>query len=264
MTWILGGGNSILGYGALIADTRVSWRSGEIVDALQKVHAVGRWMIAGFSGSVEFGFVTIDAMRRFYSTRELWNPHMAAWHFHSQARWAFGSARRNGLLLPDEKCSLILVGAMPAATNPGLPTAQCVRMHSPRFRPILSKGFAWHSIGSGSQHEIADEYSAFDMAEFVKYAKQEVGATGGAARTIAWSVARRLAATDIKSVSKDLLIARAHPGELILNGFDWQQTGGGWSSFSHNAPVPPNIASTWEDYRTLAGSLKLKAEAGAA
>ncbi len=151
-----------------------------------------------------------------------------------------------------------------AAKAQGLPVALCVRMHSPRFRPLLSKGFAWHSIGSGSQHEIAEEYSAFDMTEFVNYAKQEVGATGGAARTIAWSVARRLAATNIKSVSKDLLIARAHPGELILNEFDWQQMGGGWSSISHHAPVPPHIVSSWEDYKALAGSLRLEAEAGAA
>jgi len=55
MTWVLGS-SSIMGFGALIADTRVSWGRKRYADILQKIHPVGSLLMVGFSGSVELGF----------------------------------------------------------------------------------------------------------------------------------------------------------------------------------------------------------------
>lgn len=68
MTWVIGSGVR-WGYGALIADTRVSWPDGTQHDVLQKCHEVAPGLIAGFAGSVEMGFAAIDDMRGFFIPR---------------------------------------------------------------------------------------------------------------------------------------------------------------------------------------------------
>ena len=80
LTWILGSG-VMFGYGALISDVRVSWGSGETLDALQKIYPVARSMMAGFAGSVELGFQLIADMQRAFvlPPGRMWPPKVAAW-----------------------------------------------------------------------------------------------------------------------------------------------------------------------------------------
>lgn len=63
MTWILGSATPF-GYAALVSDTRVRLADGQHADILQKIYPVAKNVIAGFAGSVEFGFWAIDDMQR--------------------------------------------------------------------------------------------------------------------------------------------------------------------------------------------------------
>ena len=63
MTWVVGA-SSILGYGAMISDVRITFSDGTQSDMLRKVYPVGPWILAGFAGSVKIGLALIDNLRR--------------------------------------------------------------------------------------------------------------------------------------------------------------------------------------------------------
>lgn len=63
MTWVVGA-SSILGYGVMISDVRITFSDGTEKDMLRKVYPVGPWMLAGFAGSVRIGMTLIDNLKQ--------------------------------------------------------------------------------------------------------------------------------------------------------------------------------------------------------
>jgi len=61
MTWIVGT-PTMFGYSFGISDVRVTLRDGVEVDCLRKIHNVGRFIAAGFAGSVKIGFAMVDEL----------------------------------------------------------------------------------------------------------------------------------------------------------------------------------------------------------
>src|SRR6266508_343637 len=94
MTWVLGA-TAPFGYGALISDTRVTWPDGQHADILQKIYPVAKNVIAGFVGSVEFGFWAIYDMQRVI-VEDVHVPakrsRIPLWRWRRRARNAFKSA----------------------------------------------------------------------------------------------------------------------------------------------------------------------------
>ena len=159
MTWVLGSG-TLFGYGALIADVRVSWPGGQVADILQKIHGVAPNMMAGFAGSVRLGFSLVNDMRGCFARTDdaLWWPRAAAWWWWRRARGIFRAAP-----LEEQKkgSAILLVGPGPDETQPW-PRSYCVRMKGPDFHPEYLPSIVWHSIGSGRDHDAA-KYFANDI-----------------------------------------------------------------------------------------------------
>lgn len=63
MTWVIGC-PTFLGYGFLVSDVRVSFGEKPSPVSIQKIYPVSNNLIAGFAGSVEFGFLVIAALQR--------------------------------------------------------------------------------------------------------------------------------------------------------------------------------------------------------
>jgi hypothetical protein len=63
MTWVVATPTRF-GDGFGLSDICVTLDDGTEVDCLQKLHPVGRYVAAGFSGDVEIGFAMIDQLRR--------------------------------------------------------------------------------------------------------------------------------------------------------------------------------------------------------
>lgn len=252
MTWILGSG-VVWGYGALIADVRVTFSdSNQSVDGLQKVYPVGNWMLAGFAGSVAFGFHMMDDMKTAFSAvREptrAWMPEVAAQRWYRRARRAFALAPAATRQLG---CSLLLVGVSPLASK-GPPETRCIRMCAPDFRPERAGPFSWLSIGTGASHVRAQAYAQMDMEGFANgIGKFEVNNRGGTAATLAGMVARHLRQNPLTTVSDRLLLATAWAGNYEIEMLDARDYEGGWSSWRR---VPPEgLARNWPEFEKLVG-----------
>ena len=260
MTWILGSAVAF-GYGALVADVRAVWPNGDHLDVLQKVYPVGQWMMAGFAGSVEFGFSCIDDMQTQFATdnkNAMWMPEFAAWKWHRRARRAFAESSDRVRQLGS---SLLLVGVSPFRNGPFYWT-RCLRMRSPHFVPERCPPRAWLSIGTGADHELAQEFANLDFDGDYTISKMEVQNPGGSAQHIAQVVSMRLHDRPLSSVSEQLLVASAWPRKLIIRMTDGKYLGGGWSKWA-DRDVDDTIAQSWEQFRAMAAENGLTAAAEA-
>ena len=114
MTWVIGA-TTIFGYGVAVSDICVTLPDGTQRDLLRKIYPVGKFIVAGFSGSVRIGFDMIADLQRFLRMFEdeeecCWQPGWVAENWATCARDVFDrhdeSVKRKG-------SSVLLVGVDP-------------------------------------------------------------------------------------------------------------------------------------------------------
>jgi signal transduction histidine kinase len=96
LTWVIGA-SSLFGYGVMISDVRVTFRTGETADILRKAYPVGPYIVAGFAGSVLIGFQLLQSLHEFLfvppseaeADRVAWKPEWVAEHWAPEARKIF-------------------------------------------------------------------------------------------------------------------------------------------------------------------------------
>ena len=151
MTWIIGA-STLMGYAIGISDIRVTFADGIEKDCLQKLYPMGRFIAAGFAGSVRIGFSMLDALTLLLQDL----PEGAAWHpeevadcFQDLARQVFQAAPQKEQMC---RSHLMLLGAHPTQ-DLGLPGYARCSVHilrSPDFVPQMAGTGEVVSIGSGS------------------------------------------------------------------------------------------------------------------
>jgi hypothetical protein len=187
-----------IGYGGVIADTRVRWPDGSAAGILCKVHEVGPLMLVGFAGSVELGFTMVNDMRRVFPLppEHVWFPRVAAWYWWRRGRRLFSLAP------PDRQslgCALILAGVSACSTGLGA-QSYCIVMRAPEFRPVFLSVGRWASIGSGSDHIVAQQLAeSWDRNAF-SYFQTEQARFGGTL----WAVADRVMRVWMKRLTRRL------------------------------------------------------------
>ncbi|QQG35387.1 MAG: hypothetical protein HYS17_07485 [Micavibrio aeruginosavorus] len=164
MTWVVGA-SSVLGYGVMVSDVRISFSDGSEADLLRKVYPVGPYLMAGFAGSVRIGMTLIDHLQRcLYQTLQnldqappgqafAFNPDVIAEDWSSSAADIFSR-------MPDEERELgsqILIVGVDSSKNTGAPQFPYIhiaKLSWPDFKPEFSPQ-SWHvqHIGSGSDIE---------------------------------------------------------------------------------------------------------------
>ena len=91
----------MFGYGFAVSDIRVTLANGSEVDCVQKIYSVGRFLAAGFAGSVRIGFAMIHELRRrsaFENERFVCDPMKLAEEWPSFARLVYVSSRQTSAL----------------------------------------------------------------------------------------------------------------------------------------------------------------------
>lgn len=252
----------MFGYGALVSDTQVSWPDGQSRDVLQKIHPVGRMLMAGFSGSVRIGFHLLADMQRYYALPDgrMAMPMAAAWYWRRRGRRIFAGYPAADRALGAQ---LLLVGVSAHKDGP-FHISRCARMRSPDFYPEFARGIRWLSIGCGAQTGQAREYAAdayskrFMETDF----QSEANNPGGVAFSTAVMVAMDLTRNPVAGVSKALQIGtvfnREHRIECLIQEF----ARGAWTGWKKGDC--PALCRTYADYKAFTDREGLTAAAGAA
>jgi hypothetical protein len=145
MTWVIGA-SSIFGYGAILSDVRVTFGDGRQRDLVQKAFAVGRYIVAGFAGSVKIGFKMLESLANLLTVPPdapqpgAWEPEWVAEYWKPIAAHTFAAADASEQALG---CQILLVGVShkvdpKVLANPRAvkgPRACIVRFSGPDFDP---------------------------------------------------------------------------------------------------------------------------------
>jgi hypothetical protein len=292
MTWIVGT-PTMFGYGFGISDVRVTLGDDSEIDCLQKIHPVGRFIAAGFAGSVRIGFAMLEAMseRAFCDDETLANdPIWFAETWPEDARKTFAKFQ------PEEQAHeshLIVISADPQE-HFGPPSWARSYVHifrSPDFVPEIVPVHKIGSIGCGNHYEpcrAAIERFSNDYKHEESVMQSEVGTPGGMGSRIGFGLTRLLMETRPGGISAHLNYCWVYRGQTIIKTNNHSQMGR-WSSFEGGSgvgqtqrvlsiPVPqlpptpptvikeqetfhmPPLATTWEGLIGILKSMDAKAE----
>lgn len=153
MTWVVGA-TSAYGYGALYSDVQVTFADGSTKDLVQKAYPLSNFIAAGFSGSVQIGYMLLQSLADFVKLPEeklstqAWDPVWVATHWAPIARSVFDHAPKIERTLGAQ---ILMLGASPTQ-NAGLGARMfLIRFADPHFDPgIMGRLIMSCSIGSGS------------------------------------------------------------------------------------------------------------------
>ncbi len=240
MTWIVGA-PTIMGYGFAISDIRVTLGNGQEVDYLQKVYPVGKYLAAGFAGSVRIGFAMIDELRRLsnYTDESIaCDPEAVASQWPACARAVFDrfpQADKAG------GCDLMLICVHPLEHNgnPSWPKCFVMVFKSPDFKVEQVQSNELGSVGSGSGYksckEIIDRFSAdYTFRDLVMTG--EWGNQGGMASMIGINLTATLKEVQPQGVSSHLHYCWVYRGRTIIRTNDNSEKGR-WTAFSTGSGV---------------------------
>lgn len=166
MTWVIGA-TTLFGYGVVVSDICVS--QGNVRrDVLRKACPVGRFIVAGFSGSVLIGFELLADLQSFLRMTEeeerdnqCWQPDYVAKEWAPRARDIFARAPAAAR---KQSASTLMVGIRPEekSLGHGVPVVSVLRARDD-FTPATEEGFGKvMGIGSGAGR---DRQAAMDLLQ---------------------------------------------------------------------------------------------------
>jgi len=260
MTWICAT-STIYGYGALYSDVQVTFPDGHTADLVQKAYPLSNFIAAGFAGSVRIGFTLLQSLSNAMNlpakvlNTHAWEPKWVSHKWAPIAKSIFDSAPENEKV---HRAYVLMVGVSPNENCGFGAKVYFTRFASPDFRPcIMSRAIKICSIGTGARIK---EYHR-DLKPLFRLTsgilKGEVMNQGGWARTLGFSISRRLAEYPFAGISRHLHMLIIRRGDILVETSD------------ENIYLPngsrievrmPQVAWSYEQFRVLAGSLGRDAE----
>lgn len=262
MTWIVGA-SSMLGYGVMISDVRISFADGTQVDLLRKAYKVGPFILAGFAGSVHVGMRLIDHLQRALDAPEIreeadvaWQPEFVINRWHPEAKKLFASMPEQEKALGAE---IIIVGVSPNQNMgvPEFPRVYVAKLRWPDFTPeYCPRGLSVCHIGSGSDVE---RYTSTIAEHFVFGASSmqaEVGSLTGWSQMLGHSVARLVKESPISGIGPHVNIDTCRLGQFFSGNSDEKIH---YPDGRIEDIQMPSIASSWSEFETMCSRRKISA-----
>lgn len=235
MTWIVGM-EGLFGYGIGVSDIRVTLADGTERDCLQKIYNVGRFIAAGFAGSVSIGFAMIERLTELlYSgnASSAWDPIAVAEWWPQDARDIFNRFPESERHLASH---LMLISAHPTENSGDSPWPRSY-VHtfcSPDFEATRVQAPEVAAIGCGTQFEpcrAAVHSLSNDHQERLLIMQAEQGCSGGMATLLAFRLTVLLRDSRPSGISSHLHCCWVYRGKVVIAPMNYAARGR-WSTFN--------------------------------
>lgn len=225
MTWVIGA-STMFGYGTVISDICVTLPNGERRDILQKSYPVGKFIVAGFAGSVELGFMLLQNLTKFLRLPEgeensAWYPDWVAEEWSPIAKKIYVHTPKELQQLGSE---ILMVGVSPNEDIeiPGFAKSYVSVLKSPDFFPeIIRGGNKIRSIGSGGG---VDVYSNVleDLTKDIYHPLMQIefDSPGGWGKAIEIALSRVLENNPEPGISRHIQTFLVKRGEILQGNND--------------------------------------------
>jgi hypothetical protein len=243
MTWVVGTA-PIWGWAVGLSDIRVTFPDGSELDCLRKVYPVGRFLAAGFAGSVAIGFAMIQRLSELlYQPNEniAWIPPEVAnwWQHDAQDVFnSFAAVERNG------GCQVMLFGVHPNENVGDLPLARSYvyTFSAPNFEPLAAGPNEVVSIGCGASvgpyRELLERIPLDESIE-----QLETHHFGGMTDGLMMIITDRIRETPTQGISPHMHVCLVSRGavQIRTNNRRWINRAD-LEDF-----IMPNVASSWAE-----------------
>lgn len=221
LTWIIGT-SSLMDNANLVSDVCVTFTLSngdkKYIDCLQKVYYVGKYVLAGFAGSVKIGLKMIE-----YLNKELSKTgENEAWNMEIVLNTVLPRMLRRIYRLSDEnekrlRCSLLIASVHPSKNNGDGPYALTYihKLDSPDFEPKKAKFNEVFSIGSGSGVQLYVK-AVNKLKNDMEFLKMSVMSKQPYAFSLAAEIRKEVEMNPISGVSKYFLAGSVRRGEAEI------------------------------------------------
>jgi len=250
MTWVIGA-PTMFGYSIALADIQVTLtypdKSKKYLDAIQKLFPIGKFVVAGFSGDVEIGYLLMEDLRRWFFLPEkerAWIPDCLVMDWKRRARFIYSK------IPPKRQCAveLLFVAVYPQKNNgiPGEAQTFACKMKSPLFEPAKIDPGKVISIGSGNN--VAEYRRTIDQLAtgYNSLMQMEVNNPGGYGLAITINTSINVKNNPEKGLSSHFHTAEVRRGKISFgtndhSGFDAE---GSEVKFKM-----PEVATNWTEFK---------------
>jgi len=253
MTWVIGM-PSMFGYCVGLADVQatITYSDGtkKYFDSVQKIYPVGKFIVAGFSGTIKTGFRLIDDLKKWSHLPErgvAWIPDCLVIKWRRRARRIFS-------LLPDKTrgtVSILLIGVYPQRDNgiPGEPQTYMCVMDSPDFEPRKYGSGKIASIGSGNNVAIyADKIGKLNEGGYNPLMQMEVGNIGGYGQALMSYLSTVVNDTPVNGISNHMHYCIVRRGGIAIRKNDFSIYPAVGSKIDIRMPT---VATNWDEFVEL-------------
>jgi len=253
MTWIVGTALPF-GYSVLVSDICVTYidNTGErrYIDCLQKIYPIGRFVIGGFSGSVEIGFRLLGVL-----SKELSNvPNDSAWDVDliSNTWWPRLAKRifKNSDSSERTLGSEIILASVHPTKNRGdapWPWSDVHAFSAPNFTPRKANTMEVLAIGSGSTVSVYMD-NLRKLCEDFDFMKAAMLGKTGQADVLTNFIDTLVKETPQKGISSLFQIGIVMKGLCEIRDFEYTE-------YSRNGEkkikFPSNIARRYPEFKNL-------------
>lgn len=257
MTWVIGIPTSF-GAAILVSDICVTFDRGdtkEYYDGLQKIYPVGRYILAGFSGSVGIGFRLIERLQ--YELAKAPPDH--AWSLSQIAhRWWPRLARREFAAAEKREqklgSGLLLASVHPTAqtADVGWPVTEVFRFRAPSYAPEKALPNTALSIGSDVSEHTREIVEYCDSDVFVYVALQ--GGATSLGRNVAHVMGELLSNSPVPAVSTKFQVGVVMRGAIEIVNHNYMSffPGGATSVISL-----PELARSYAEFQGICDDIGL-------
>lgn len=220
MTWVVGNA-TFFGYAVGVSDIRVTFGDGTELDCVQKLYPVGRFIAAGFAGSVAIGFGMLHVLSGLLSQapeNTAWMPEVVSEWWPADARNVFGMFGEQEQRLG---CQLMLLGAHPTENLGEAPWPRCsvYRFSAPSFEPQLAPIREVVSIGSGAQVPVYAD-ALRHLSESFQWLQGATMGPHGLATTFNISLTATLQHSPQQGISDHLHVVSLTRGSILVSTND--------------------------------------------
>ncbi len=253
MTWIIGTAPAF-GFSILVSDICVTFTrpdgSEQRADCLQKIYPLGRFVLGGFSGSVQIGFHILATLHMEFSKipeGQAWNIDVAVHTWLPRlARRAFWTAPAPQQALGS---SIILASAHPTRNRGDAPWpwTDIYVFSRPNFEPVKAASLEVVAIGSGAAIDSYMDALRASCADF-SFTQAAVVGEGAQAMMMAHRVSRLIAEGPAPGISTLFQIGLVTRGQYGIHDYEYtvHEADGTQVEFKF-----PPMARSWREFEIL-------------
>lgn len=251
MTWVIGV-PTMFGYSIALADIQATLtypeKTKQYFDCVQKLFPIGKFIAAGFSGSIELGYLFIEDLKRWADIPQgtAWIPECFSMDYQRRARFIYSKIPKN----KQKPLELLFVAVYPQKDSgiKGESQTYAFKMVAPKFAPVAINAGQVISIGSGNNvKEYKRSIELFNDG-YNPLMQMEINNPGGYGQALMINFSINVGNDPTPGISSHFHIAEVRRGVIRVGTNDHSNFDNDGKEINFRMP---KVATNWQEFKQI-------------